>query len=80
MGKSTRLDEHINYRLRDPFVGEAQIEYALNCAAHLVSPPKVEEESDENECIEVAGQILELIPVLTLRWEKFLKAHPQSPD
>jgi hypothetical protein len=69
MGASS-LATHINYKQGEPFPYETQIEYALREAAHLLSPPKVENESLEIECVEAAKQIRALAPKLQKSWNE----------
>lgn len=67
--KSDRLDSHPNFKLPTPNENEGLVAFTLRCAAHLVSPPKEDGESHENECIEVARQILDLRDRVQSAWD-----------
>jgi hypothetical protein len=69
MGASS-LATHVNYKQGEPFPYETQIEYALREAAHLLSPPMTEGESQEIECVEAAKQIRALAPKLQKLWDE----------
>lgn len=71
MGKSERLDSHPNYKQQTPRAGESLVEFTLRWAAHLVSPPKVDGESDENECTDIAQQILEIGSEVSAAWNAY---------
>jgi len=68
MGKEIELRKHPNYKRLAPFQGETPIAFALRYAAHLVSPPKVEGESDEIQCQDVAKQIRSIESEVEAAW------------
>jgi len=62
------LMAHPNYESIMPLKGESKVSFALRAAAHLVSPPMVEGESNEVECVDVANSILLLKGDIDKRW------------
>ena len=63
------LRTHPNYKETEPQEGESIIAFTLRCAAHLVSPPMLDDEDNEFECTEISEQILALEKAITKRWE-----------
>lgn len=70
MGNSASLASHVNYKQGEPRPYESKIEFALRSAAHLLSPPMVDDESHEIECVDAAQEIRELAPKLQKIWDE----------
>jgi hypothetical protein len=71
---AVKMMSHPNYAQPDPIQGETLIQYALRCAAHLVSPPQEEGESYDIECVNVAASILSIDRDIEARWNSYQKA------
>lgn len=59
-GQRVNLSSHPNFRPPDapPDVTiRSIVDYTLRYAANLVSPPQLEDEDDEIECIDVAAEL-----------------------
>lgn len=71
-GTTVRRDlrGHPNFALSLPAVGESAIAYALREAAHLLSPPKVEDEDEAIECNDAAASVLGLKDDLERLWSQ----------
>lgn len=65
------LKSHPNYRNLQPFEGESLVAFALRCSAELVSPPMIDGEDAEIECVDLAKAIITLEREICNKWEKF---------
>ena len=66
-GDPPQLSSHPNFKFPKFRKGESDSDYALRCAAALISPPQEPGESQEIECVDAARQILDLRR--RVRWE-----------
>lgn len=71
------LRDHPNYEFPSPKKGESQIAFALRCAAHLLSPPQQDGESQEIECVEAAAQIKSKVHIKAV--ERAFAARQSTP-
>ena len=65
------LRDHPNFVLPAPQKNETLVNFTLRCAAHLLSPPKIEGEDMEVSCQEAAQEIRALDSLIEKKW----KAH-----
>lgn len=65
-----QLSAHPNFNVPLPRPDEDIVAFTLRCAAHLVSPKKLDGEDEDTECTIVANALIGLAPLVRAQWAR----------